>query len=82
MQCGGAMYAVGSFTSIKWKSTTYTRNNAFSFSATSPFTVTSWNPDVNGTSIPFAFSPDCSTAYLGGTFTSIGGVTENKQIPN
>jgi hypothetical protein len=75
VQCGGTMYAVGSFTSIKWKSTTYTRNNAFSFSATSPFTVTSWNPNVNGTVNSIAFSPDCSTAYLGGTFTSIGGTT-------
>jgi hypothetical protein len=75
VQCGGTMYAVGSFTSIKQKSTVYTRNNAFSFSATSPYTVTSWNPDVNGTVNSIAFSPDCSTAYLGGKFTSIGGTT-------
>jgi hypothetical protein len=73
VQCGGTMYAVGSFTAIKWKGTTYTRNNAFSFSATSPFTVTSWNPNVNGKVNSIAFSPDCSTAYLGGSFTSIGG---------
>src|ERR1019366_1582351 len=48
-QCGGTMYAVGIFTMIQRSSTTYTRNNAFSFSAASPFTVTSWNPNVNGT---------------------------------
>ena len=49
VQCGGTMYAVGTFTEIKQGSTTYTRNNAFSFSATAPFAVTSWDPEVNGT---------------------------------
>ena len=75
VQCGGTMYAVGTFTSIKRFSTTYTRDNAFSFSASSPYAVTSWNPDVNGIVNSIAFSPDCSTAYLGGKFTSIGGVS-------
>ena len=72
-QCGGTMYAVGIFTMIQRSSTTYTRNNAFSFSAASPFTVTSWNPNVNGTVDSVAFSPDCSEAYLGGEFTSVNG---------
>ena len=72
-QCGGTMYAVGSFTSIKRYSSTFTRDNAFSFSASAPYMVTSWDPDVNGLVNSIAFSPDCSTAYLGGQFTSIGG---------
>src|SRR6266851_4308762 len=75
VQCGGTMYAVGSFTAITWNGTTYTRNNVFSFSATSPYTVTSWNPNANGKVNSITFSPDCSTAYLGGTFTAIGGTT-------
>ena len=37
-QCGGTMYAVGTFTSIQQGSNVYTRNNIFSFSATSPYT--------------------------------------------
>ncbi len=74
-QCGGTMYAVGTFSSIKRSSTTYTRNNAFSFSATAPYTVTSWNPNVNGIVNSIAFSPDCSEAYLGGTFTSVNGTS-------
>jgi len=73
VQCGGTMYAVGSFTEIQRFSTTYARNNAFSFSATSPFAVTSWNPNVNGTVNSIAFSPDCSQAYLGGIFTTVNG---------
>jgi len=36
VQCGGTMYAVGSFTTIKKGSTIYTRSNIFSFSATAP----------------------------------------------
>jgi hypothetical protein len=73
VQCGGTMYAVGSFTSIKRFSSTFTRDNAFSFSASAPYAFTSWNPDVNGVVNSIAFSPDCGTAYLGGKFTSIGG---------
>jgi hypothetical protein len=74
VQCGGTMYAVGSFTSIKRYSTTSARNNIFSFSATSPFTVTAWNPNVNGVVNSIAFNgTDCSTAYIGGNFTSVHG---------
>ena len=74
VQCGGTMYAVGTFTEIKHGSTTYARNNAFSFSATAPFAVTPWDPNVNGTVDTIAFNgTDCSTAYLGGHFTSVGG---------
>ncbi|MDQ6688771.1 MAG: hypothetical protein M3Z50_14460, partial [Actinomycetota bacterium] len=72
--CGGNMYAVGRFSSIKKGTTVYTRNNAASFSATSPGNVTTWDPNVNGQVDTIAFNGgDCSYAYLGGTFTSIGG---------
>jgi hypothetical protein len=70
--CGGIMYAVGTFTSISQGATTVTRNNVFSFSDTAPYTVTSWNPDVNGTVNTIAFSPSCSDAYIGGKFTQVG----------
>ncbi len=73
-QCGGIMYAVGTFTEIKHGNTSYTRNNAFSFSATAPYSVTPWDPDVNGTVDSIAFNgSDCSHAYLGGHFTAVGG---------
>jgi hypothetical protein len=76
VQCGGTMYAVGTFTKIQQGSsgTVYTRNNIFSFSATSPFTITSWAPNVNGTVNTIAFNgTSCSTAYIGGKFTSVHG---------
>src|SRR3984893_11238049 len=72
-QCGGTMYAVGTFTSIKRFSTVYARNNAFSFAATSPFQVTSWNPNVHGIVNSIAFNSSCTEAYLGGQFTSVDG---------
>jgi hypothetical protein len=73
VQCGGTMYAVGRFTSISWNGTTYSRNNAFSFSATSPYTVSSWNPNVDGQVNTIALDPTCSVAYIGGSFTSVNG---------
>ena len=73
VQCGSTMYAVGTFNTITWNGTTYTRNNVFSFSATTPYTVTSWDPNANGTVNSITFSPDCSTAYLGGKFSTVGG---------
>jgi len=78
-QCGGTMYAVGTFTRISGyngtATQTFSRNNIFSFSESAPFTVTSWNPNVNGTVNTIAFvSGNCSTAYIGGQFTTVGGV--------
>jgi hypothetical protein len=75
VQCGGTMYAVGSFTEISWNGTTYARNNAFSFSATAPYAVTSWNPDVNGKVNSIALSSNCDHAYIGGIFTKVGGTS-------
>ncbi len=73
-QCGGTMYAVGTFTQIKSGSTTYSRNNVFSFSDTAPYMVTSWNPNVNGTVDTIAFNAgNCADAYIGGHFSSVGG---------
>jgi hypothetical protein len=71
--CHGNMYAVGSFSSISWDGHTYSRHNVFSFRETAPYTVTSWNPDVNGKVNSVAFNNRCSVAYLGGKFTSVHG---------
>jgi hypothetical protein len=74
VQCGTLMYAVGSFTSIIQKTVTYPRHNIFSFSATAPYSVTSWAPHVNGMVNTIAFNgSDCAHAYIGGRFTKING---------
>ena len=74
--CGGTMYAVGSFTSIKgWNGTapqTFAVNNIFKFQDTAPFTVSSWAPNVNGEINSIAFeNGNCNDAYIGGQFTSV-----------
>jgi hypothetical protein len=78
VQCGSTMYAVGRFTQVTSHGSTITRNNVFSFSATSPFKVTAWNPNVNGEVNSIAFNgTDCSNAYIGGQFTSVNGTAAN-----
>jgi hypothetical protein len=86
VQCGGTMYAVGTFSTIRKGSTSYARTDIFSFSATAPYTVTSWAPKVVGStsagesgtnainSIAFA-NGNCSVAYIGGHFTSVNGTS-------
>jgi hypothetical protein len=81
-QCGGLMYAVGSFTEIISPDVkgrghfTARRNNVFSFHAARPFRVTAWNPDVDGQVNSIAVGgPHCSTAYLGGKFDRVHGRT-------
>src|SRR5215472_7548540 len=72
VECGGTMYAVGSFTQISGSNGNFARNNIFSFSAAAPYPVNSWNPDVNGTVDSIALSSDCTRAYIGGKFTMVG----------
>lgn len=74
VQCGSTMYAVGRFTQIAQGNQVYTRNNAFSFSA-STGVLTGWNPNVSGQVNSIALSADCSTAYLGGSFSAIGSTS-------
>ena len=78
VQCGSTMFAVGTFSQVVWNGTTYQRSNAFSFSANSPYTITSWAPQVNGEVNSIAFNEissgnyDCTHAYIGGSFTAVG----------
>ncbi len=74
VQCGNTMYAVGTFSVVEQGTKTFTRNNAFSFKATAPFTITSWNPNVQGTVNSIAFnSGHCAHAYIGGAFSKVRG---------
>ncbi len=69
--CGSRIYAVGSFTTVRQGGTTYSRANAFSFDATTG-ALTSWNPAPSATVNSIALSADCATAYLGGSFHTVG----------
>ena len=86
VQCGGTMYAVGTFSSIQQGGKTYARTDIFSFQASSPYTVTSWAPAVVGStqtdeigdaavnSIAFS-GGNCAVAYVGGNFSKINGTS-------
>ena len=81
VQCGGTMYAVGTFSTIVQNGVTITRHNAFSFSATAPYKVTSWDPDVNGEVNSIAFNgTGCHNAYLGGDFSNVNGQIANNIV--
>ena len=80
VQCGGTMYAVGTFSTIRKGSTSYARTDIFSFKATAPYTVTSWAPEVVGSTSTRETGTDainsiafnggnCAVAYIGGHFT-------------
>jgi hypothetical protein len=71
VQCGARMYAVGTFSSVSQGGRTYTRHNAFSFSAKNG-ALTGWRPNPNGEVNSVALSGNCATAYLGGKFTRVG----------
>ena len=74
VQCSTKIYAVGTFSKITQNGTDYSRSNIFSFKATSPYTVTSWAPQVNGTINSITFNGTrCADAYIGGNFTSVNG---------
>lgn len=73
-QCGGKMYAVGSFHAVISGGVTYARHNIFSFSATAPYRLTGWAPYVNGEVNAIAFDgSNCSRAYIGGHFNRVDG---------
>jgi Domain of unknown function (DUF5122) beta-propeller len=73
VECGGTMYAVGSFTQISQGGVTYPRDNIFSFSATAPYAITPWARSANGTVNSIQLTSDCNHAYIGGSFTKVDG---------
>jgi hypothetical protein len=74
--CKGTMFAVGSFSTIEQGTSTYTRQNAMSFSAKAPYPVSSWAPKINGVVNSIAFNGShCADAYIGGSFTKVNGTT-------
>lgn len=77
VQCGSNMYAVGTFSQVGLPNgQRFARSNVFSFNAATG-AVTSWDPNVNGEVSGIALTPDCSSAYLGGGFSSVHGVAIN-----
>ncbi len=75
VQCKGTMYAVGTFSAIDQGKRTFVRHNAMSFSATPPYKLTSWAPNIHGTVNSIAFNgANCADAYIGGSFKKINTI--------
>jgi hypothetical protein len=71
--CGGRIYAGGKFARILSHGKTLARSGLFSFSASPPWTVTSWNPGVAGTVDAITFAGSCSQVIVGGAFGKVHG---------
>ena len=64
------LYVGGSFTSIGGENRNYIASLAQADGSADP----TWNPNASGTVNALALSSDDSTLYVGGDFTSIGGI--------
>ena len=81
VKCGSRMYAAGKFGPIDQGGRRYARHGVFSFSASPPYRVTGWAPDVNGSVNTITFAGgNCARAYIGGTFTSVNGAVSMKYL--
>ena len=79
----GVVYVGGEFTSVRPPgspagSGEVARNRIAAFNASTGALITSFNPNLNGTVRVITTSPDGSILYVGGDFTSVGGVTRNR----
>ncbi len=80
---GNTVYVGGQFTKARPAgsavgSNETVRNNALSYDITTGNLNTGFDPNVNGQIKAVAVSPDKSRVYIGGDFTTAGGVTENR----
>lgn len=71
---GSKLYVGGEFTKVGG----VTYNKLAAINTASGTAITTFNPNVNGTVESLALSSDGSTLYVGGQFTTIGGVTYNR----
>ena len=79
---GTTAYAVGSFSSARPSgaapgTNAVGRNNAMAFNVTTG-AILPWNPNLNAQARAAELSPDGSTLYIGGDFTTVGGQTRSK----
>lgn len=75
---GNTVYAVGEFTTATTPGgSAVTRRNALAYDITTG-ALLDWAPSANAAVRSVVASPDGSTIYLGGTFTTINGLVANR----
>ena len=78
LRVGDTVYMGGSFTQLtNPDGTTVARNRLAAIDANTG-QVTGWNPDANGNVRSVALSSDGGRLYVGGDFTSVGGLVRNR----
>jgi hypothetical protein len=79
VRVGDRIYLGGSFTALKTKDgQSVPRNYLAAVDANTGEIVSEWNPNANGSVRTIVLSPDENRLYVGGTFTSVGGLTRNR----
>ena len=79
---GTTAYAVGAFTAARPSGSaagqnSVTRNNAMAFDVRTG-AILPWNPNLNAQGRAVEVSPDGATLYVGGDFSTVGGVAKGK----
>ncbi len=75
---GATVYVGGDFDSLNCGSECIPRSNLAAFPTNATATGTGFNPNLNNTVLAMVLSPDGSTLYVGGAFTTVnGGTTRN-----
>lgn len=75
---GNTVYVTGDFTSARPAGSPagqneVTRNGLLAYDITTGVLSTTWRPQINGSGLAIAASPDGKTIYVGGSFTAAGG---------
>jgi hypothetical protein len=82
---GGVVYVGGQFTSVRPPGDPagtgeVAQSYLAAFSASTGDLITSFNPTLNGLVHGLAVSPDGSTLYVGGAFTTVNGATHTRLV--
>lgn len=80
---GNTVYVVGSFTRARPPGAAagqseVVRNNVLAYDLATGALKNAFNPNLNGQAYAVAASPDGSRVYLGGEFTTVGGVARSR----
>jgi PKD repeat protein len=80
---GNTVYVVGQFTAARPAGAAAgqnltTRNNMLAYDLLTGSLKTAFNPNLNGQALAVTASPDGSRIYVGGDFTSVGGITRSR----
>jgi uncharacterized repeat protein (TIGR01451 family) len=78
VRVGGTVYLGGEFTALQSATDQLLARNHLAAIDASTGQPTGWDPNVNGSVLRLAVSPDGTRLYVGGSFGKVGTVTRNR----